>query len=471
MNKKEYSQTVFIFRRDLRVDDNTGLSFACKNSDNVIPCFIFDKNQISSKNKFKSSNAVQFMLDSLVDLEKQISKASGQLYIFEDSPDSVIKMLIKQERIAAVFVNLDYTPYSKIRDDKIAKVCKAEGVTFKQFSDLLLTEPELVVKKDKKPYTIFTPFFKKASKLKIELPQKFNSKNLFNKKIKGNVALEIIAKKILKKHNNNVIKGGRTEALKILQQINEFENYDKIKDFPALESTSQLSAHHKFGTISIRESFYSISKKLGQHHSLVRQLYWRDFFTHVAYNFPKIFGHSFREKYDQIKWQNDKSKFEAWYNGKTGFPIIDAGMRQLNSTGFMHNRVRMVVASFLVKDLHIDWRWGEKYFATKLVDYDPSVNNGNWQWAASTGCDSQPYFRIFNPWLQQKKFDPRCEYIKKWIPELQDLSIQEIHKYFKQGITANGYPRPIIKHEIESRKWLTLVKKIVNLNSGTFNVF
>lgn len=460
MNKKKYLKSVFIFRRDLRVDDNIGLAGAFYESNIVIPCFIFDEAQVTSKNRFKSESAIQFMLDSLCDLSDQFLKRGRRLYIFYGKPEIIIKTLIKQEKVGAVFVNKDYTPFSKIRDAKIAQVCKTTGVDFNQYSDLLLTEPELVVKNDKKPYTIFTPFYKKASMFKVPGPQKLVATNFHSKKVDGEIKLDQVSKKILKKRNGLVFAGGRSEGLKILRQINDFERYDRIKDIPALDATTHLSAHHKFGTVSIRETYHTIAKTLGKHHSLIRQLFWRDFFTHVAFNFPTIFGHSFHQKYDKIKWGNDKRKFNAWCKGLTGFPIIDAGMRQLSETGFMHNRVRMVVASFLVKDLHIDWRLGERYFATKLVDYDPCVNNGNWQWAASTGCDAQPYFRIFNPWLQQKKFDKDCEYIKKWIPELAGLTSKQIHNYFKAKDLVSGYPLPIVRHEVESKTWLSQIKTL-----------
>lgn len=458
MNKKKYSKSIFIFHRDLRVDDNIALDASCRLSDVIIPCFIFDENQISSKNKFRSDNAVQFMLDSLVDLNKQIMKRHGKLYIFYGKYEDIIKHLINQCKVDAVFQSRDYTAYSKLRDDRTSMLCEKADVKFEQFAGLLLTEPEAVKKSDKKPYTIFTPFFKMASKLKVDLPKKVSPQNLFYGKIKGEILLQNVAKKILKKRNKNTFVGGRTEGLKILRQINKFENYDRVRDFPALDATTKLSAHHKFGTISIRESYHAISNSMGRHHSLIRQLYWRDFFTHIAFNFPRIFGHAFHEKYDQIRWQNDKAKFKAWCTGTTGFPIIDAGIRQLNATGFMHNRLRMIVASFLVKDLHIDWRLGEKYFATKLVDYDPCVNNGNWQWAASTGCDATPYFRVFNPWIQQKKFDPACEYIKKWVPELATVPVKQIHQYFKQEVPIKAYPLPIVKHEVESKRWIAQVK-------------
>jgi len=257
--------------------------------------------------------------------------------------------------------------------------------------------------------------------------------------------------KILKHTNEHAhVRGGTAQAKKIVRSIAHFKNYTTTRDIPAL-STTNLSAYLKFGCISIRQIYHAIEQTLGKHHPLIRQLYWRDFFTYLAYHSPFVFGHPYHKKYEKLPWSKNMSFFKAWCQGKTGFPIVDAGMRQLNTTGFMHNRVRMIVASFLVKDLHINWLWGEKYFAQQLIDYDPMINNGNWQWCASTGSDAQPYFRIFNPWIQQKKFDPQCIYIKRWIPELKDIEPKIIHNWFgSHNVEIKQYPRPLIDHKIES---------------------
>ena len=250
-------------------------------------------------------------------------------------------------------------------------------------------------------------------------------------------------------HSENALQGGRKEALHLLKNIAHLKNYKEIRNFPALAGTTHLSAHNKFGTVSIREVYQTIVKCFGKTHTLINELYWRDFFTHILYHFPHVLGEAFHKKYNDIRWENNKNFFKKWCLGMTGFPIVDAGMRELNQTGYMHNRVRMIVASFLVKDLHIDWRWGEKYFAQQLIDYDPAVNNGNWQWAASTGCDAQPYFRIFNPWRQQVQYDPDCVYIKKWLPELINISPKIIHELYKNKM--NGYPQPLVDHAIASQ--------------------
>jgi deoxyribodipyrimidine photo-lyase len=269
--------------------------------------------------------------------------------------------------------------------------------------------------------------------------------------------------KALPKHPlKNALAGGRTEALKILKKLGSLRNYRRGRDFPAQELSSYLSPYLKFTVCSPREVYAAISRRLGPRHELVRSLFWRDFFTGIAFFFPHIFKGAFHSKFDKLKWSYDRKAFKRWCEGTTGFPIVDAGMREMLETGFMHNRARMIAGSFLVKDLHIDWRWGEKYFAQTLVDYDPAVNNGNWQWVASTGCDAQPYFRIFNPWAQQKKFDPECIYIKKWVPELRSLPPETIHAWYekKHHSACPNYPPPIVEHEIEAKKTLRAYRSV-----------
>lgn len=452
-----FNKSVFIFRRDLRLYDNTGLIEACNQSKVVIPIFILDTRQIGSKNKYRSLPALQFMLDSLNDLNTQLKKQKGKLYLFSGIAEKVIEKLIKAEDIDAVFTNRDYTPFSINRDAEIKKICLKQNVAFISCNDLLLHEPENITTASGTPYTIFTPFFKKSSKLPVKSPQALKKPNWYVKPI----ALQIdhsILKKLSSKKLQLFLPGKRSAALSIFKNLKNFKNYHKERNYPSIPTT-ELSAYLKFGLCSIREAYWTIVEKLGKNHELIKQLHWRDFFTHVAYYSPFVFGHAYKDKYNKLPWQNNKEKFSAWCEGKTGFPIVDAGMRQLNQTGFMHNRVRMITASFLIKDLHIDWRWGERYFAQNLIDYDPSVNNGNWQWSASTGCDAQPYFRIFNPWLQQKKFDPNAIYIKTWIPELKNESTSSIHNWYKKQ-TTEQYPTPIVNHDIESKKAKAIYKKM-----------
>ncbi|MBD3210776.1 deoxyribodipyrimidine photo-lyase [Candidatus Micrarchaeota archaeon] len=448
----EYNKSLFIFRRDLRLEDNTGLTEALESSGSVVPCFIFDRRQVKD-NEYKSRNAVQFMTESLSELDSGLKKKKSHLCLFHGIAEDVVKNLLENS-IDAVFLNRDYTPFSRRRDKAISKACKKKGAAFHSFSDALLHEPGEVLKDDGTPYSVFSYFMKKARKKKVRNPARNRHGNYFQGKIKGENGFPGKTPA----NSNIYVNGGRSRALRVLRKIKQFRDYEKKRDYPALDATTGLSAHNKFGTISTREFYYAVAEELGKDHGLIDELYWRDFFTHVAWFFPRVFGHAFRPKYDKLKWSRSRKNFTAWCGGKTGFPIVDAGMRQLNRTGFMHNRARMVTASFLVKDLGIDWRKGEKYFATKLVDYDPAVNNGNWQWAASTGTDAQPYFRIFNPWSQQKRYDPDCAYIKKWIPELEGLGPKEIHNLKSEKNPS--YPEPIVKHKKQAKKTKKRYKKI-----------
>ncbi|MBI2774606.1 deoxyribodipyrimidine photo-lyase [Candidatus Dependentiae bacterium] len=455
-----YKTSLFIFRRDLRLQDNTGLIEAIKQSETVIPCFIFDSRQVSKKNEYRSLNAIQFMIESLRELDEELRKKDGKLYLFYGKNEEVIGSLLKSGKINAVFCNRDYTPFSIKRDEEIKKQCLHYDVAFHQYGDALLHEPEEIKTQGGTPYSIFTAFYKASLHFPVKQPQKLPAAHFYRGALNGSEATTAY-KQILPESNKEIfVHGGRKEALKIIKSISDFQHYQKIRDFPA-QHTTGLSAHLKFGTISVRETYAAIANRLGPAHPLLRQLYWRDFFTHVAYYSPFVYGHAFHKKYDQLDWNTSKKDFDAWCSGKTGFPIVDAGMRQLNATGYMHNRVRMIVASFLTKDLHINWLWGEKYFAQQLVDYDPAVNNGNWQWAASTGCDAQPYFRIFNPWLQQKKFDPECAYIKKWVPELAKVSPKTIHAWDEEYKNSRiDYPAPMVDHAEESARAKLLYKSV-----------
>jgi deoxyribodipyrimidine photo-lyase len=437
--------SLFVFRRDLRLEDNSGLINALSISKKVIPIFILDQYLIG--NKTLSSNAKQFLKESLLDLMHKFDLKKAQLFIHHGKPTLIINELLnrKELKINKIIMNRDYTQYSQQRDTKIKEICRRNNIKFVLTADLLLNEPEVVNKSDGTPYTIFTPFFKKSQQFLVNKPEKIDKNNFYTDDITDMISREELGQKLSYQNRNIHVAGGRAKGLEILHQIHSLKNYDIERDFPAIRGTTNLSAHLKFGTVSIREAYFAI--KQVENYTLLRQLYWRDFYIHIGFHFPHVFKGSFRPKYDRMDWSNDKDLFQAWCEGKTGFPIVDAGMRQLNSTGWMHNRVRMIVASFLTKDLLINWQWGEKYFAQKLVDYDISVNNGNWQWAASTGCDPVPYFRIFNPWLQQKKFDPQCDYIKQFIPELRDYAPKIVHNLFKSHPRdLKDYPNPIVNH-------------------------
>ena len=444
-----YKKSLFIFRRDLRLEDNIGLIESLQKSTEVIPCFIYDENLIK---KIKDSKfRWNFLNESLVDLNRELNKKGTRLQILEGKPEKILDKIIKKYNIDAVFLNTDFTNYSKNRDEKIYQSCKKNKLPFHSTLDFLLHNPNEIKTNEGSPYTIYSFFYKKAKQIPIKK---------IIKNIKKNYSKEIISEDKIKnsKIKNNEIIGGRKEALKVLRNLDKFRNYDKIRDFPGLNQTTMLSAHNKFGTISIREIYNQIKEILGSDHTIMGEIYWREFFSYILFHFPHAQKTSFRQKFQKIPWSKSKESFKKWSEGKTGFPIVDAGMRQLNQTGFMHNRVRMIVASFLTKDLHIDWGWGEKYFAEKLIDYDPAVNSGNWQWAASTGCDSVPYFRIFNPWRQQERFDVNCDYIKKWVPELEKIEPKIIHNLWKEFPKKLKYPKPILIHKIEAEKTKQIFK-------------
>ncbi len=436
---------IFIFRKDLRLADNIGLIEASKSKLKILPCFIFNPRQLDS-NPFRGENAVQFMLGALADLDLSLREIGGRLFKFHGFPEQVLHQLFELPQISVktVFANTDYTPFSKERDLALRSECKKHGVEFRAFHDSLLTIPGSVLKKDGKPYTIYTPFKNSASKLTVLEPEATPEMEFFDQRLPGE--FDLGEERILPTRNSRIaLQGSRSEGLSLIKGSRQLNDYSNSRNFPALNGTSRLSAHNKFGTISIREIFKAFKDHFGSEHTLISELYWRDFFSHIGWHFPHVFSGAFHKQYDAIRWENDESKFKRWCNAETGFPIVDAGMRELNETGLMHNRVRMIVASFLTKDLHIDWHWGEKYFATKLIDYDPAVNNGNWQWTASTGCDAQPYFRIFNPWLQQEKYDPECIYIKRWVKELANLTTKQINDH-SRACSINGYPAPVVDH-------------------------
>lgn len=510
-----YKKSIFIFRRDLRIEDNTGLTNAILSSDFVYCFYILDSNILSTKSSYTSFSLpidphillrrrqqrihlLNFLRESLLDLQRQFEKpifknektkksernfsvSKKLVFVFGDV-SSIIKKIIQIDKdIEAIFVNRDYTPYSRKRDNMIKKICESFNIKFIECKDILINEPEEILNVNNKPYRIFSQYYNKA----IELPLKKNN-SLYMEKLLSNVTIfddaklrNIVNIKVIYDldkffslinprqkdsfYNSQILVGSRDSYLRLVSKlISTNKKYDINKTkYSFYRSASYLSSYLKFGLCSIREVYSSIHNGLGQNHPLLRQLYWRDFFVYIGFHFPFVFSNNFQERYsgkNTIKWKNDPMEFEAWCKGKTGFPIVDAGMRELNETGFMHNRARLITASFLVKDLHVDWRYGERYFALKLVDYDPAINNGNWQWVASTGCDTQPFFRIFNPWLQQKKFDPNCIYIKKWIPELREISNDTINNWHKDDLSIDNftnppqsinYPKPIVNHKNE----------------------
>lgn len=446
MSSKRYSRAIVLFRRDLRLYDHTALRLAVNHAQEIVPVFIIDPRQVGVANEYRSMNAIQFMHESLADLQGQLAEQDCRLYVFTGRADEVLAALFAHNQIDAVFTHVDYTPFARERDEQLAQVCSGAGVAWHAEHDTLLTIPGTVMTKTGTYFQVFTPFWRAASQVTVAQPHALSLIHGYKYvRLMDQYIYDVAQAPALAGYANHdlAVRGGRTEGLALLKRARRLTEYEVERDMPAVEYTSQLSAHLKFGTLSVREVYHALQGIP----SLVRQLYWRDFYTHIAYHVPRVFGHAYRSEYDRLSWSRAHKAFERWCAGMTGFPIVDAGMRQLNATGFMHNRVRMIVGSFLVKDLWIDWRWGERYFAQQLVDYDPAVNNGNWQWVASTGCDPQPYFRIFNPWTQQQKFDPDAQYIKQWVPELRAVSVENIHRWAQVAQDYGDlYPAPMVDH-------------------------
>jgi len=445
--------SVFIFRRDYRIKDNIGLLKCYNKSDNIYPIFIFTPEQITNNN-YKSDNAVQFLVESLKDLNENLD---NKLNIFYGNHIEVLKSLKKDLNIDNIFTNTDYTPYAIKRDEELKKYCDDNDITFNKSHDICLFAPG-----SKKEYKIFTPYYKYILKEKIPAIGKKVKKNKFKKIINNKFLIDIEETKKYYKYNENLnVNGGRKNGKKIINGIKKFNKYDITRDILNLKTT-HLSGYLKFGCLSIREVSHKIIKELGLEHPLFRQIIWREFHYQLEYYNKERFGKNMIEKYDKLKWNNNNNLLEKWKNGKTGVPVVDAGMRQMNTTGFMHNRCRMITASFLCKTLGIDWREGEKYFAQKLLDYDVYVNNSNWQNISSTGYGSSPYFRIFNPWIQSKKFDKDCEYIKEWIPELKKVNNKDIHKWNEnyKKYPFVKYPQPIIDYKKSRNDILNMYKNV-----------
>ncbi len=458
-----FENGLFIFRRDLRIQDNIALNLASEQCKHVYPVFIFTPEQVTDKNKFKSDNAIQFMIESLDDLQSNIRKHGGSLNTFYGENDAIIKKLINKWNIDAVFFNTDITPYAKKRDNSIEKLCKKMNIECTTCQDYYLYEPYAVTTGAGDYYTKFTPYYNKVLPIKVVAP-KYTRQFHFIKSLtsEGNITIPDAYVKFIDPNPNILVNAGRENGLKILNNISRFKTYDKTRN-DLDKDTTQLSAYLKFGNISVRETYEKMKAKLGVKSDLLRQLIWREFYAQLLYHNPQVLGNPLKEKYDDIKWDKNAKNLNAWKKGMTGFPIVDAGMREMNETGYMHNRARLITASFLIKTLLINWEDGEKYFSQHLTDYDPASNNGNWQWVASTGADSQPYFRIFNPWSQSSKHDPDAEYIKKWIPELQDVPAKSIHQWNSEYemFKEVKYPEPIVSYEEQREKALQMYKKVV----------
>lgn len=453
--------SLFIFRLDLRLKDNTALLECIKNSKNVFPCFIFEPKQISKEqNSYFSNNCAQFMIESL---EELYEKSKNKLLFFHGDTYKVIEYIVDKLSINSIYINQDYTPFSIERDSKIEDICNKNKIKFHSFEDLLLNPIESIKKGDGGPYSTFTSYLNKSLELDVRPPNQEKA-TIKYPKISKSLKYQIHQKDLKKFYtpNPNInVNGGRKNAVKILKEINLQKNYDKLRGLCAYKST-HLSGHMKFGTVSVREVYHTFVKELGKSSGLVKQLYWRDFYYNLIYQFPDTFTKKvgLKKIYDSFPWSKDKEKFKKWCDGETGFPIVDSSMKNLNETGYMPNRSRLIVANFLTKILRIDWTWGEKYFAQQLVDYSVSNNLGNWQWVASIGADYQN--RIYNPMSQSAKSDPDCEYIKKWLPILKDVPNKDVHnwptKFSKYSIE---YPEPTVNYPEEYKKSKELFKKQV----------
>ncbi len=446
--------SIFIFRRDFRIKDNTAWNKMLMNEpkdNNIYPIFIFTPEQINGKlNKYKSDNSVQFMIESLLELNKEIKITFCYGDIIK-----VLNNINSSNKIKSIYTNTDYTPYAVLREKKIEKFCKENDIKFEPCHDITLFEPNTITNSSGKIYQKYTPFMIKCLSKKVPKPHTYNYKHI--KHAKTSYEISINKMKSFYKNNDLIhVHGGRNNALKILNNISPLGNkYSKTRNILSINTTN-LSAYLKFGCISIREAYY----KLKKYKTLIRQLIWRDFYYHLGYGFINRFGKSLKPNYDNIKWVNNSSHFKKWCEGKTGFPIVDACMTQLNKTGYMHNRGRLIVSSFLVKNLLINWKYGERYFAQKLVDYDVLVNNGNWQWTAGSGADSQPYFRIFNPSMQSEHYDEKGLYIKKWLPVLKDVDNKHLHYWEDYHTEYNiDYPKPIINYSESKINTLKLYRK------------
>lgn len=433
---------VFWFRRDLRLSDNAGLYHALKAGKPVLPIFIFDK-EILDKLEDKCDRRVSFIHSALEEMNKQLIKLGSTLFVFYGCPADVFNQLLQNFTVGSVFTNGDYEPYAKKRDSEVSKRLSAQGITFRSYKDQVILEKDEVLKDNGEPYTVFTPYSRKWKQTINDFffssyPNKKYFQNFYESEPKEVMDLKEIGFEDL---NYSYPSKNLNEEI--------VRKYGETRDYPGLDKgTSRIGVHLRFGTVSIRE-IATIAADLND--TYLNELIWREFYQMILWHFPKVGeGCTFRPEFEKIQWRNNEEEFSRWCEGMTGYPIVDAGMRELNATGFMHNRVRMVVASFLTKHLLIDWRWGEAYFAQKLLDYELASNNGGWQWAAGSGVDAAPYFRIFNPTLQANKFDKSLEYIKKWVPELNDFS----------------YPPPIVEHSFARKRALEVFGQTLKPSSN-----
>ena len=430
--------SIFWFRRDLRLDDNAGLYYALRAGHNVQPVFIFDTNILDELEE-KADRRISFIHHYLQEIQTQLLALGSTLQVLYCSPIQAFEQLTGTHDITAVYTNHDYEPYARQRDKEVSEYLLQKNIPLYTYKDQVVFEKNEIVKDNNEPYTVFTPYSKKW-KLKLN---DFYLKPYPTEKYFGNFR-SVNPLPIPSPEEIGFKKTGYQSAGTILNEAIAI-SYDKTRDYPGINGTTRLRAHLRFGTIIIRILAAHV-KVLNE--TLLNELIWREFYQMILWNYPHVVNTAFKKEYDNIQWRNNEDEFKQWCDGNTGYPIVDAGMRELNETGYMHNRVRMVVASFLTKHLLIDWRWGESYFAAKLMDYELAANNGGWQWASGSGCDAAPYFRVFNPYLQTDKFDPELNYIKKWVPEYDKPS----------------YPKPIVEHSYARTRCLAVYKEALNKN-------
>jgi deoxyribodipyrimidine photo-lyase len=462
---KRFEKGLFIFHRDLRLIDNVGLIQSFNECERVYVCFIFTPEQVGRLNKYRSKHAIQFMIESLAELSREVHKHGGELITLYGDPTSMSRYLIHRLGVAAVYTNKDYSPYALERESKLSQLCKTLQKTFVETSDYYLYEPGSVTTTTNKYYQKFTPFYDAVVRRAVPSPYPYYERyykqlSKFTGELDYRVTLrEMMAKYVGTPSNTVLVHGGRENGMKRLTAATRHQSqYDEQRDYLTYETTL-LSAYIKFGCVSVREVYKSFVRAYGVRSGIVRELIWREFFAHILYGFPGVLnGYTFQG----IRWRNSKRDFEKWKNGQTGFPIVDACMRQLRETGYMHNRGRMIAANFLVKTLLINWRWGEEYFAQMLVDYDPASNNGNWQSISATGVDQKPYFRDMNPWIQSAKYDGNAEYIKRWVPELKNVDANAIHKwelYWNDPeYRKTNYPKPMVSYGEQKAKMLEMYR-------------
>ncbi|GAA6769220.1 deoxyribodipyrimidine photo-lyase [Flavobacterium sp. CGRL1] len=431
MTKQKVS--FFWFRRDLRLEDNIGLFHALQSDLPVIPLFIFDEDILD--NLPKNDARVSFIYDSLQKINNKLNTFESSILIKKGKTTAVWKSLLSEFDIQNVFFNKDYEPFAIKRDTVICSLLKENNIECFSFKDHVIFEEKEITKADGSPYTVYTPYKNKWLEKYhfLGAVPECDSSSMHSNFAKNKFSFPDLAEI-----------GFEKSSIKVLpHNLTQITNYKETRDFPALDSTSYLSPHLRFGTVSIRKLVNWANRK---NQTFLSELIWREFFIQILFSFPNCVNHNFKSAYDGIQWRNNEEDFKRWCSGNTGYPMVDAGMRQLNETGYMHNRVRMVVASFLCKHLLINWQWGEAYFAEKLLDFELASNVGNWQWAAGTGCDAAPYFRVFNPEIQQKKFDEKGEYIRKWIPEF-DFGYAEpmVDHAFARDRAISTYKAGILK--------------------------